>query len=531
MSGLLAFLRRAQASIGSFAVVAGAVGVAALIVAGIIYLILPELRDITQIVLALGLVCLLIFIFGAFDLVKSAAASRRTRYGTNSIVMSVVFVAIVLVINVFVSQNHYRLDVTASRQYSLARQTVKVLQDLKEPIKVTGFFVPEDPQKEPARNLLSQYTYRSGKLSYDFVDPEAKPAIAREYDVRSSGAIVFESGSQRQQVTSIDEQAFTNAILRVTGKEQKKVYVVSGHGERDLISGDETGLSYAGQGLRGDNYSVESLNLATGDGKVPSDAAVIVLAAPQNPLLDQEVKAINDYLDQGGNALVLVEPNPSYEIGDILDRWGAVIGNGSIVDQAVYAYPDPASPAIRKEQYYLSQITRDLDATFFPTATSISPKGQQTEGVAVSPLASTSSTSWLTSNPKETQYREGDPKGPLNIGVTIEGPARLDKSGGPSAGDTNGKAAGDKKTRLVVIGDSDFATNKYFYSLSNSDLFLNSVNWLSGEEDLISIRPKPPEFRRLVITQRGWNWILYSSIALLPLAVGLVGGITWWRRR
>ncbi|MCX6023976.1 MAG: Gldg family protein [Chloroflexi bacterium] len=380
--------------------------------------------------------------------------------------------------------------------------------------------------RDQAGDLLKEYSYLNDKFTYEFVDPEEKPAIARQYEIRDYGALVFTVGSKKQQVFGLGEQDFTGAILNVTGVQQKKVLFVGGHGEHDIDADATDGYRQARQGLETDNYKVDRLDLGT-TAKAPDDTAVLVLAGPKKPLLPNELKVIDDYLRQGGKMMILLEPNPQKELQELLRKWGLAFRDGSVVDTLVYAQPDFATPAVLKSQYRLHQITKDLDTTFFPGATGIYfAIPQEDQGKIVpSPLAVTSGSSWLTTAASTTgtpTFSEGkDIPGPVLLAATIEAQAPVGVPAVPGA----------KDSRIVIIGDSDFASNEYFYSKSNSDLFLNSVNWLGAQEELISIRPKPPQFRRLIITQRGWNWILYSSVGFLPAAVLMAGGVAWWRRR
>lgn len=502
-------------------------GIAALVAAVVVYLIVPQLRASVLSLLALGFLLLLVFFILGFRGIKAAILGRRGRYGTNTSVMIVAFLAIGVLVNILGVQNHQRFDLTAASQFTLSPQTLRVLKDLKQPVKAVGFFVPDDPTKNRTEQLLAEYKYRSDQFSYDFVDPEAKPAVARQYEVRDYGVVVFESQGRLQPVRFASESDFTSAILKVTGKQQKKIYFLTGHGEANLFSSDEAGYSLARQGLDWDNYQVAELSLAT-EAKMPEDIATLVVAGPKKPLTEKEIELLTNYLKQGGKALFLLDPGTPKEVAEILADWGVVLGSGTIIDQASFVPPDLATPAALRPQYYSSRITENLDTTFFPAATAVkSTLKEPSPTLVVLPLAVTSANSWLTTEPSRTSFDPAkDIKGPHNLAATVTATAPLSQKGQEEE-----RKASSKTTRLVIVGDSDFASNKYFYSLGNSDLFLNSINWLSEEEELIAIHPKPPEYRRMVVTMRGWNWILYSSMGLLPLVIILAGVFVWWRRR
>ncbi|MFH1485383.1 MAG: Gldg family protein [Chloroflexota bacterium] len=536
-AALLAACRSLWRGVTAVIVLLGVLGLAACIGAGIIYLLLPELRVYVQSLLALGILLILIFLVGGFRELRAAITGRRGRYGTNTTVMVAAFIAIAVLLNFLGARNFHRFDITSAGQFSLAPQTVKVLEELPETVHAVAFFTPGDPTGEVVSNLLKEYTYRTDKFTFDVVDPEANPSAARNYEIKNYGVVVFESGQRRQQVAGSGEQDFTGAILRVTGKQQKKVYYLIGHDERDFTDSGAEGYFYALRGLQADNYEVRALSLATTP-TVPEDCAVLIIAGPKKPLLEQEMKPIEDYLRNKGKAFFLLDPNPPENIAELLAPWGIIVPKGQVIDQQSYVHPDVATPAAQRPQYSFSQITRNLDTTFFPGATSfrLDPDlDKQMEKykmvtVTASPVAATSPTSWQTLNydpKKEPRFEAAtDTKGPLPLALLVEASAPLgEKPVLPPEG------AKELKTRLVAIGDSDFVSDQYFYSLGNSDLFLNTVNWLAEEEELISIRPKPPAFRRMVVTQAGWRWIVYSSIALLPLAIVAIGAVNWWRRR
>lgn len=530
MERFRSLLRRFGTLLGTFSMVAVFLAVLSFVAAALLYALLPELRNSVWTLLALGGLFLLLFVFGAFNQLKVALLGRRGRYSTNTTVMIVAFALIAVLVNFVGYRNHRRFDITAAGQFTLSRQTLKILEDLQQPVKATGFFAPDDVVQEVAADLLDEYTFRSSKFTYAFVDPDAQPAIARQYEIKEYETIVFESGERRQQVTAdgISEQGFTSAILKVTGTEQQKIYFLRDHGEHDIANSAEDGYSYVKAGLEGDNYQVETLNLAVTP-EVPSDCAVLVIAGPKKPLLDQEIKPLEEYFRKGGKGLILVDSTPVPELEGILAKWGIALGKGALIDASSFVNPDVGTPLVPREQYYSTSITQYLDATFYPEVTSVTstltPKQEEAGTITITPVAETSQNSWLETEltPGQTpKYDEGkDIKGPLPLAVMVEASAPLGE-----ASQTSGKS-----TRLVVFGDSDFASDKFFYSLGNSDMFLNSANWLGETEELISIRPKPSQFRMLVVSQRVWRWIYLSSIGLLPLAVAVLGGLSWWRRR
>ena len=308
------------------------------------------------------------------------------------------------------------------------------------------------------------------------------------------------------------EYAFTSAILEVTGVSQKKVYFLTGHGEASI----DASFSKAGDGLRDDLYLVDTLNLMTSP-SIPDDCAVLIIAAPQNTLTNNEVDIIDDYLQSGGQALILANPGSLPDINSIISPWGVGIGEGTVIDPSSSVAPYQDMPLVPEDRNYFL-----LPGVYFPGATAIVLQETVPGNVSIYPLVWTSASSWLDMDFAADEQAVFDPEteimGELAIGAII-------------AGIPTGSLSTDDYTRLVVIGDSDFASNDHFDSANNGDLFLNSVSWLAEEESLISIRRNVQPFRRLVLTEGQKGFIEYSSVILLPILVLAVGGVIWWRRR
>jgi ABC-type uncharacterized transport system involved in gliding motility auxiliary subunit len=310
--------------------------------------------------------------------------------------------------------------------------------------------------------------------------------------------------------------------------QRKTVYFLTGHDERDFNNFDEgsTGYGYATQGLIGDNYEVKPLNLAQ-EGKVPEDAAVIIVAGPKKELLEGEGEMLDNYLKRGGRMLFLLDPDPPESFRKLLERWGVTVREGQVIDLGSSVAGDPKTPLLSRYQYtpFLPQLTGVLDVTFFPGLAALAPSQEELpDTIALAQLALTTRKSWLIKDPERTTPEEGDEQGPFTPAVAVRAIAPIGEEPPENPEEI-------KEAALVIFGDSDFATNKYFYAYMNGDFLLNAVNWLTGDVALISIRPKPFAFRELVLTRRELDFIRYSSWFLLPIAMILAGGLAWWRRR
>jgi len=535
--------------LSSFKNLTAILGVISLFLAVPVRIFLPELTESVIGLLILGLVLLLVTVIGAWSEIAAFLGSKQARYGFNTLVMILLFICVMILANYLGIIKHRRFDLTASGRFTLAPQTINVVKGLKEPVKVLCFFPNEaafESAKTRARNLLEEYRYYNKKLSFTFVDPESKPALAGQHQVKHHGTIVFVSGSRQKAIMESTEQNFTGALLEVSGIRAKKIYFLTGNGEHDVNNQDQDGYSEARMGLIRDLYTVDNLNLTlTPD--IPEDCAVLIMAGTKKALPSGEINTVNAYLKKNGKLLMLIDPNPPAEIKAILSEWGIAVNEGRIIDQGAYVAPDMATPAVFKDHYPRVIITAGLDTTYFPDAVSIdlsNELGRQLEivkeegkakaawpmtavqyrNLAILPAILTSRASWMEREGRESKDVEKK-QGPFALGAIII-------AGGPVVTDeTSQPEKKDKLTKLIVIGDSDFASNIHFKNGGNGDLFLNAVNWLAEEEHLISIRPKPYSFRRLLVSENELRFIRYSSLFFLPLIAFILGGIIWWRKR
>lgn len=496
------------------------IGLVALAAGAIRWLIYRQYDTILQALLAMGLALVGLFILTRPDEIKTALAGRTARYGSNALLMSVTFLGILVLINVVLARHSYRQDMTASKEHTLSPQTMQVLDGLTEPVQILGFFTLGDPYQQEAKDLLEEYRHYTDKISYEFIDPDQQPSLARMYEVTSYGTLLFIQGDRRQQAFGLDEQTITSTLLKISRNVQKTVYFVTGHKERDPFSSDEAGYYTARQILEKENYQVTTLNLVIAGEPLSATVpitSVVVLASPQTPLLDREVDALLGWIQAGGKAMIMADPGRPRPLNGRLDTLGLVFQDDLAVDQASSFPGDAATLVIT--QYPFGQITNDMEGLFtiLPGVRSIRALVDAPATATIEPLITSGQDSWGETEFQESDLRfdpDKDNEGPLHLAYTYL--------------DSNTKA------RMVVFGDADFASNSGLSvggQVGNGDLFANSINWLAEEEELISIRPKPPDRRTVVLTAPRRRTIFYSSVVLLPLAVLGAGVFVWWRRR
>jgi ABC-type uncharacterized transport system involved in gliding motility auxiliary subunit len=322
----------------------------------------------------------------------------------------------------------------------------------------------------------------------------------------------------------------------VAKQEQKKIYFLTGHGEHDLDDQNEQGYEVVKKALENENYKIDKLLLMTKK-DVPDDCAVLVVAGPSKALEQGELDAIKRYIDKGGEALFLLDPASATGLDTFLEKWGVKVGNNVVVDQVFRLFYGPTlgvDPLV--ETYGPHEITRDFKGqSLFHMVSSVEPMKDLPQGVTAVSLAKTSDRSWAETDlerffkKSEVILGPDDLKGPVSIAVALSITVGSEKD--EKKDELAGEEKGGKKAKVVVFGDSDFIDNRYISKVFNGDLFLNTMNWLAGEEALISIRPKAPRGSRVAMTPQQTRDIFYLSVLILPETLLLIGLGIWWQRR
>ena len=545
---------RIKAVLSAAALLLAIVGAVALLGGFALWLWADDLRTYgNYLMIAGGVILVVAALFSSVN-IREALSGQRGRFAINAILMVAAFTGIVVFVNFISFHNVARADLTASKQFSLALQTAQVLENLNQNVHAVAFFVPERQDQaanqQLADDLMFEFERRSSRMfTYEFIDPESDPSRAELYELSQFPSIVFQAEDSGQAVVlnvpPLSEQDLTSMLLIVTGEQQKKVYFVTGHGEKDAINPDPEdgqGFAFAARGVLADSYTVDTLNLAQ-VGVIPEDAAVLVFPGPSRNMSIQEFDSYDAWLKNGGRAIFLVDPPAPNSVRTLLEPWGIAVGDSTIVDPGSSLFGDIRSPLIQSGHYNLqTSITRDLDTVLLPQSTPIEINVEPEKvppWVEYIPLARSTVLSWKTNSPESETFNPaaGDQIGPYNLGVVVHACGIVGEEI-----DTVLRVAGRSRecvseggtrgpTTLAIFGDSDFAGNRYSPYSTNLDFFLNAVNYVAEDYDLISIRPKPFAFRELVVTSQEFDFIRFSSWFLLPAAIGLASIAVWWRRR
>ncbi len=499
------------------------IGLATLFLGLILMFVLPGSRIISYGLLAIGGALAAIATSLDIKRLKRAIQSGRGRFSVGTSLSIVLFLGIVLLANaISVSQNK-RIDFTGLEQFTLTSQTKKVLADLRTQVEIVSFFSPSVPPqvRNYAHDLLMEYQVYSDFLTIRETDPDIQPDEARRFGLDRSaallGAVIFRGASgQRQilspQISAEAEHAFTSALLEVSGGKQKHIYFLKGHGEHDL----DRGYKNVADGLKDNLFSVSDINLSVTPA-IPEDASAIVIAGPGEPLASAELDILKSFLKDDGRMLVLLDPDPPQSYRELLSDWWIEIDDGYMIEPSAYVVPYRSNPLVTRDRNSLQ-----LNEIFFIGATAVIPTQNHPNTIEVSALAWTTRDAWLEKREEDAAEAVFDPDldrmGPRAFGILIFEQAE------PGEEQFQG-------TRIVAIGDSDFATDNNFHNGGNSALFLSMVSWLTEGEDIINIDRKVLVTRRLILNPEQARFLHLSSIGLLPLALLIGAVVVWWRRR
>lgn len=472
-----------------------------------------------------GVGCVLAYFTRGSGSLSDFVRQRSTKYGFNALAYTVVFVALFAMINFLGARYHKRFDVSTAGVNSLSEQSRKILTALTEGVAIDAFV--EDGRDTVLEELLDAYKYETDRVQVRILDPQIRPELAQEAGIAQVPTLRIRMGERSTLVTKTDEESITNGIHRVSKADRKKIYFTEGHGEPAID--DHQSLDGAGlfaDALRNQNYDVEKLFLAEID-EVPSDAAAVVLAAPEREVFAAELDSLDRYMRRGGRVLFLLEPRKNAELVTFLAKWGVVVDDNAILDQQVRLFQgvtlglDPVvssyggHPAVRPIK----------ERTMFSLARSVRPATAPPKGMVVQTIASTAKTSWAES---DLDLLFGSSQAVFDEGKDLPGPVSLAVAASAYAKDIGGE--GDAEFEMAVFGDASFTTNKYWRQLFNDALALSVVGWLAGEEELISVGSRAVRASRASLTAAQARSVFYLSVLVLPELILLCGIAVWWRR-
>jgi ABC-type uncharacterized transport system involved in gliding motility auxiliary subunit len=445
--------------------------------------------------------------------------TRQTKFTAYATIYILIVIAVLGLINWLANRHNKSVDTTSNKRFSLSDQTKKVVSNLKQDVKVTYF--DKTSSFTQAKDLLERYETLSPKLSVDYVDPDKKPQVAKSMGVKSYGTIMVDSGAKHQEAKSLTEEEVTGAVIRTLKGGDRSVCVVSGSGEHALDDTGRSGYSGIKEQIEKNNYKTRAISLLDKP-EVPKDCTITLVAGPRFDYVEPVVNALKTYQQNGGRLLVLLDPpvklgkedvSENAALAKVIDGWGVTLNKDLVLDTSgvgqIFGFSEVVPLVTTYESHPIVREMKGI-ATAFPLTRSLDVK------TGAEKLFSTSENSFSTTKLDAKEIRIDPAK---------------DKHGPFVLGAAGSVKAGEGQARFVVVGSSGWVANSIVSFNGNKDLFLNMLNWLSADEELISIRPKDPEDRRITMNRLQMQMVFYSSVLLLPLMIVVAGFGVYWRRR
>ena len=444
----------------------------------------------------------------------------RLQLRIQSGVFLLLFIAL-LVLLAWLSQRYpITIDMSSNQRNSLSQETVRLLENVDAEIEVTLFITPINERKPTLEKLFERYRHLQPNIRVESLNPELHPDLLREHDIRYDGEVLLEYGGRNEKVNQINETNVSNAIQRLLRQGERWLVFLQGHGERNPYGEANHDYSLFATQLAGKGYTVEDLTLSQ-IGSIPDNTDVLVLASPQVALLPGEIRLLQEYIDRGGNFLWFADPEQAV---DGLEMLGESLASGFV--PGIIADPNSQIMGLERIDFVLigeyprHPITNNLNSlSLFPKAQGIEFYGDE---------------NWQRQNFLQSDIRSWNETGDIDGDVyqgdnddEISGPLTIGMSLARSQQDANGQLF---EQRAVIVGDADFLANSYLGNGSNLDIGINLINWLSHDDRLISISPRPAPDTRLELTSNEQLAIAAFFLLLLPLGL-LISGLRIWLKR
>jgi ABC-type uncharacterized transport system involved in gliding motility auxiliary subunit len=440
----------------------------------------------------------------------------------------VLFILLVILLGYLASQYRFAKDITQANRNILTQGSINVLKQMKEPVHITVFATKDDASsgdtfRKGMIDFVARYQREKKNITLTFINPSEEPKLAQEAGVKSDGEVIVEYQKRIEHITPpIAEQEMTNLLVRLSRTNQRPVMYLDGHGERNLLGVKNFDIGEFGKQLEAKGFKFANPDLTIAQ-QVPSNGAMLVIASPQVDVSDVEAKKIKAYIEAGGNLLWLLDDDNLRGLKEVGDYLGLHVSPGITLDMASAQYGADARVSFASLYGEHPITTNFMLRTLFPEAHEVTAKGTDENGWKVSNLVEVAPNGWLAAKklPKDAKPvfdEKNDKRGPINIGVALE------------------RTYGKKGQRVVVMGNANFLSNTFITNGGNLDLGVNIVNWLAGDDSLITIQPMPLKDINVTIpdtnTARIVAWTVFHGFQyFIPLAFMVAGFFFWWLRR
>ena len=441
----------------------------------------------------------------------------RWQYRIQSGVFVVLFLALLATVAWTSNRYVFKIDLSANQRNSLSTPTEQLLASLDSPLKITLFASPSNQTREALEALFERYRHSQSRISFQTLNPDLHPDLVRDHDIRFDGEVLLQYQQRSEKLSQITESSVTNAIQRLLRQGERWIVFIEGHGERNPYREANHDYSLFATQMASKGYTIENLNI-TQTSSIPDNTDVLVLASPKVPLLPGEITLLRTYIRQGGNFLWLADPEQAIDgIGLLADELGIEFLPGIVVDpNSQLMGLDRVDFAI-VGAYPRHPVTQNLSSlSLFPESQALAFHAD--DQWQSQDFLRSDQRSWNETGKMRGEIFIGDDDdeqaGPLSLGITL----------------TRDRPDGQNQQRVAVVGDADFLANSYLGNGSNLDIGLNLINWLSHDDNLIAINPRPAPDTRLDLSPTIQLAIAGLFLVLLP--VSLIGGGLWiWLRR
>ncbi len=425
-----------------------------------------------------------------------------------------ILLATLTLVYVVIYPFHDRWDMTRDKVYSLPRATIGVLRDLKDRrIDLLLFFPQDDPTRQGLGVFLKECAQHHPDFHYDFYDPNRRPQLARKFNVSVAKTVIFRSGDREERLVGPNEEAFTNAFLRLLHPKDLDVCFVTGHGEVELDDDATGGYLRFRDTLQGYSAKVHGIVLARDH--VPDACQVVVVGGPRWDLTAEEFADLDKAFQKGKGVLLMIDPmdpGQGNAFSEFAQKHGVALGQNVVVDKVSRMVGGDFLMPLVSRYLVTHPVTKTMkQATFFPLVRTVQPSTDMVPGIDVMPLAMTSEGSWgetdlpALENGNASFDMKTDVAGPLPVAVAVE----KQKSGG----------------RMILVGDGDFLTNGYLDLSGNKELGLNMVRWLASDDRFMDVKRPELRFKPLLLDVPHRTQLLILLLGVYPLTVFVLGGI------
>lgn len=486
--------------------------------------LLPEYPYLSYALVGLFVIDLVLL----FVLARKNMNKRNMAFGVQSMITTLLVIAIVGVLNFMANKNPFKKDFTAQQLNSFSDQTEKLVKGLQEPLQATLY--GEGSDREKFAPVMNNYKDLNPKFQYEFVNIQKELSRTKQAGIKKPGTLQLMYKGKEAKVDEVTEEKITNALIKLLKEKPAIVCALTGHGEKSFTSREQDGFDAIRQMLVEQTYEVKDVNLVQ-EGKVPTECSCLVIAGANRAFLEKEKTLINDYLKNGGRAVISIDPNirgteQAQDVLKILAPWKVTSPHSMVVDPFAKMYGADASTPVATSFNKAHAVVRDFEdkqGVLFPLTRSLEIPSYGSDGLSFFWLVQSTDNAWAETDLSgltkgQAQFTEGkDKKGPLNFAVAVEG-----KLTGSNA---------HQNTRIVVFGTSLFASNAFYRINLNQDLFINSVSWALEDESLISIRKKENEPGKFEIDQKQGQFIGLITVLVLPALIAIAGIVIWIMRK